>query len=205
MTDRIHTPYTFSREEVQCIKDNFTSHIDWEKGAFDNIKESIVDYLRPQQGNTCCYCKYQLGHDIKQVDIEHIVPKSRHEKFTFHKKNLALSCPSCNTKKSTKQVLKKIPINYPRSSKNFKIIHAYYDNYSEHINIVNGCVFVAKTIKGSETITFCELFRLSIAEEKSKAYQTITLNSTYQMVSSLSNVDPQIKKQLIYTILDAIR
>lgn len=58
MTDRIHTPYIFSEEESQCIKDNFTSHIDWEKVIFDDIKKNIVDHLRPQQGNTCCYCKY---------------------------------------------------------------------------------------------------------------------------------------------------
>ena len=55
MTDRIHTPYIFSREELQCIKDNFTSHIDWEKVIFNDIKKNIVDHLRPQQGNTCCY------------------------------------------------------------------------------------------------------------------------------------------------------
>lgn len=205
MTDRIHTPYNFSKEELQCIQDNFTSHNDWEKGVFDDIKKNIVDHLRPQQANTCCYCKYQLGHDIKQVDIEHILPKSKYEKFTFNGKNLALSCPACNTIKSTKEVLTKSVVRYPRNSNNFKIIHAHYDNYSDHIDIVNKCIFVSKTSKGSETITVCNLFRLSVVEEKAKAYQNVNLNSLYQMVSSLSDVDSHVKKQLIDVILDAIR
>lgn len=205
MTNRIQTPYIFLAEELDVINNQFSSHKDWNKDIFEKIKTNIVEHLRIQQGNTCCYCKSSLGFDIKQVDIEHIVPKSKYENFTFESRNLALSCPPCNTKKSTKSVLSRHIVNYPTNGINFKIIHAHYDEYSDHINIVNGCVFVAKTIKGSETITFCELFRLSIAEEKSKAYQTITLNSTYQMVSSLNNVDPKIKKQLIDTILDAIR
>ncbi|GAB2643693.1 HNH endonuclease [Psychrobacter pocilloporae] len=205
MTDRIHTPYTFSEEELQRIKDNFTFHGDWEKVVFDDIKKNIVDHLRQQQGNTCCYCKYQLGYDIKQVDIEHIVPKSKYEKFTFNGKNLALSCPACNTIKSTKEVLKKTVVRYPQNSNHFRIIHAHYDNYSEHIDIVNKCIFVARTSKGSETITFCNLFRLSVIEEKVKAYQDINLNSIYQIVSNLSDVDPDVKKKLIDIILDTIR
>ena len=82
---------------------------------FNSIKENIVAHLRIQQNNTCCYCKYQLGFDIKQVDIEHIVPKSEYEQFTFENRNLALSCPPCNTKKSTKPVLNNSIVNYAKS------------------------------------------------------------------------------------------
>ena len=205
MTDRINTPYIFSREELQCIKDNFTSHIDWEKVIFNDIKKNIVDHLRPQQGNTCCYCKYQLGHDIKQVDIEHILPKSKYEKFTFNGKNLALSCPACNTIKSTKEVLKKSLVRYPRSSNHIKIIHAHYDNYSEHIDIINNCVFFSKTSKGSETITFCNLFRLSEVEDRAKAYEKITLTSLCDRLSNTSHIDPQTKQDIMNIILNKIR
>lgn len=205
MSDRILVPYNFTDSEVQIIETHFQNHTDWEKGVFSDIKTNIVSYLRVQQNNICCYCKYPLGFDIKQVDIEHIIPKSEFEQFTFEARNLALSCPSCNTKKSTNSVLHSSIEKYPKNGNKFIIIHAHYDDYSEHINIVNKCVFVAKTSKGSETITFCELFRLSIAEEKAKAYQNITLDSTYQMVSNLSNVDQNLKQSLINTILNGIR
>jgi len=205
MSNRILIPYNFTILEQSIIAQYFSIHSDWTKIVFDSIKVNIISHLRTQQNNMCCYCKYQLGFDIKQVDIEHIVPKSEYEIFTFKAINLALSCPSCNTKKSTKPVLNRSIVNYPLNGTNFKIIHAHYDDYSNHIDIVNGCLFVAKTSKGSETITFCELFRLSTVEEKVKAYQKVSPTHLEQLVGDLKNADPQIKKELIDIIKDAIR
>lgn len=205
MIDKIIIPYIFSKEESTCIENNFISHNDWEKGVFDVIKTNIVAHLRPQQGNTCCYCKYELGYDIKQVDIEHILPKSKYEKFTFNGKNLALSCPACNTIKSTKEVLTKSVVRYPRNSKKVKIIHAHYDNYSEHIDIIDDCVFFAKTSKGSETITFCNLFRLSKVEDRARAHEKITLFSLCDRLNNINHIDPQTKQDIMNSILNKIR
>src|SRR5690606_19612567 len=102
MSNRILFPYRFTAGESTIIANNLSTHTDWTKVVFNLIKENIIAHLRIQQDNTCCYCKYQLGFDIKQVDIEHIIPKSEYGQFTFESQNLALSCPACNTKKSTK-------------------------------------------------------------------------------------------------------
>lgn len=205
MSNRILTPYSFTTVETSTISRHFSNHADWTKTVFDSIKANIILHLRTQQNNTCCYCKYQLGFDIKQVDIEHIIPKSEYEIFTFKALNLALSCPACNTKKSIKQVLNNSIINYPLNGTNFKIIHAHYDEYSNHINIVNNCVFIAMTSKGSETITFCELFRLSTVEQRAKAFQKPTPTYLEQLVGDLKNADPKIRNELIDIIKDAIR
>lgn len=204
MSNRIQIPYTFTGTEKQCIKDNFSTYHDWEKNVFDTIKKNIIDHLRPQQGNACCYCKKQLGHDIAEVDIEHIIPKSQYDKFTFKSENLALSCKPCNTKKSTKEVLKKEIKNYPRSSSNFKIIHAHYDNYFEHIDIVNECIFVARTTEGSETITFCELFRLSSVEEANIAYEKLNTDRVCSLIDDIKGRDTASKDRALDTILRAI-
>lgn len=169
------------------------------------IKVNITTHLRTQQDNKCCYCKYPLGFDIKQVDIEHIIPKSLYSKFTFTSLNLALSCPACNTKKSTKTVLNNPITRYPSNGSNIKIIHAHYDDYSEHIDIINNCVFVAKTSKGSETITTCELFRLNIAEQRAKAFQQPGPNYLEQLVKDINNADQETKSQFIEIIRDAIK
>lgn len=205
MSNRILIPYSFTAGELRIIANNFNTHSDWTKAIFNPIKQNIIAYLRIQQNNTCCYCKYQLGFDIKQVDIEHIIPKSEYEKFTFENRNLALSCPACNTKKSTKPVLNNAISNYPTDGTNFVIVHAHFDEYSNHIDIINNCVFVAKTNKGSETITFCELFRLSTVEQRAKAYKTLSPNSLQQLVSDLKNANPIDKKELIDLIKEAIR
>lgn len=205
MSSRILVPYSLTAEETTVIANNFKTHSDWSKGVFDSIKINIIDHLRSQQNNTCCYCKYPLGFDIKQVDIEHIVPKSEYEQFTFETRNLALSCPACNTKKSTKTVLNNTVVIYPTNGSNFIIIHAHYDDYTNHIDIVNNCVFVAKSTKGSETITFCELFRLSTVEQKAKAHQSISPSLIKQLVNELKNGNQKDKEELINTIKEAIR
>lgn len=205
MSNRILVPYSLTVEELKIIANNFNTHTDWNKVVFNSIKGNIITHLRVQQNNSCCYCKHQLGFDIKQVDIEHIIPKSEYEDFTFEPKNLALSCPACNTKKSIKSVLTTSIVNYPSNGTNIKIIHAHYDDYSKHIDILNNCVFVAKSTKGSETITFCELFRLSTVEKKAKVYQNSSPSILQQLVADLKNGNQQDKEELINTIKEAIR
>ncbi|NQU31889.1 MAG: HNH endonuclease [Bacteroidetes bacterium] len=205
MSNRILVPYSLTAGESTIIANNFNTHTDWSKPVFHSIKVNIIAHLRVQQNNSCCYCKYQLGFDIKQVDIEHIIPKSEYENFTFETRNLALSCPACNTKKSAKPVLRSVIVNYPKNGTNIIIIHAHYDDYSNHIDIINNCVFVAKSTKGSETITFCELFRLSTVEQKAKAYQQLSPSIIQQLVADLKNGNQQDKEYLINTIKEAIR
>lgn len=206
MTDRILVPYNFKDSELQIIDVHFQTHTDWAKPIFSSIKNNLIDYLREQQDNTCCYCKYKLGFDIKEVDIEHIVPKGRnkgeYERFTFESKNLALSCPACNTKKSTKPVLNKIIATYPTDSEDFIIVHAHLDNYSEHIDIYDKCVFSAKSEKGKETILYCDLLRLSIVEQKVKMHTPSLLK---QLVENLKNSNEQDKDEFLTIIRDAIR
>lgn len=161
MSDNILNHYEFTLSELELIRNNFNSHKDWEKDVFNDIKVNIRSFLRSQQFNKCCYCKRELGFDIKEVDIEHIIPKATHELFTFHHNNLALACPGCNTSKGDEPVLNKAVISrYPKTSANIKIVHPHYDKYSEHIEIVQECFYIGKTKKGRYTIDICNLSRV---------------------------------------------
>lgn len=171
MNNRIEIPYAIPDNEKRIIRDNFTTPTDWDKPVFAQIKAHIIEHLRIQQENECCYCKRQLGFDIKNVDIEHIIPKSDYGKFTFEPKNLALSCPGCNTKKGDQKVLRRRNVtNYPRTSNNLTIIHAHYDRYCDHIDILNNVLYIPKTDKGCETIKLCELYRLRTVESNMKSF-----------------------------------
>lgn len=204
MSDNIKNPYIFKKEEVELIKLAFTNHNDWDKAVFNDLRVSIRDALRTEQNNKCCYCKRELGYDIKEVDIEHIIPKATFEAFTFEPKNLALSCPACNTIKGDKVVLKRRVVKYPKNSKNFIIVHAHFDDYNEHIIIHEGLVFEAISVEGSHTITVCELFRLKIVEKRAKEQKekvslkgalTSLINgaSKEELVAALSEVAKRIK------------
>ncbi len=188
MSNQIKIPYKFTLAEKKIITSNFSSHLDWEKVIFDALKIKIRDNLRPKQNNKCCYCKRELGYDIKEVDIEHIIPKSEYSDFTFEPKNLALSCPACNTKKGEKKILNRKIVRYPVHSKNCTINHAHYDDYSKNILIHDGCVFEALTTKGSHTITVCELFRLKIVENKAKV-KIAKRNKSSRLINLIMNAN----------------
>ena len=56
--------------------------------------------------------------------------------------------------------------------------------YSTHIKVDDGCIYIAKSKKGSETITICELFRLSTAEENAKKFK-ISQSPMSQLVENM--------------------
>ncbi|MCD0480812.1 HNH endonuclease [Chryseobacterium sp. LC2016-29] len=204
MSSFIKDPYKFTISEKDFIKVNFSNHLDWDKPIFNTIKTNIRDYLRPKQANKCCYCKRELGYDIKDVDIEHIIPKSEYSNFSFEPKNLALSCPACNTKKGEKKILNKKIVRYPTHSKNCTIVHAHYDNYNENILIHNGCVFEALSSKGSNTITVCELFRLKVVEQKAKV-KISTKNKNSQLVNLIMSADQEELKNAMVELMKRIK
>lgn len=205
MSEKIEKAYELTDGEKRTVSENFSKHQDWEKPVFAALKVNLIAHLRTQQDNKCCYCKYPLGFDIKEVDIEHIVPKSRFEQFTFESLNLALSCPGCNTKKSIKPVLLKEFVRYPRNTNHFRIVHSHYDTYSDHIEITNNCVFTAKTGKGSETITYCELFRLRTVEEKAAEFNNTSQSAISDLIKGLKDGDEKEKEEFFDLIKKAIR
>ena len=188
MSDKINFPYIFTDAEKKVISKNFTTYLDWDKAVFKHIKVNIIAHLRNEQNNKCCYCKNELGFDIKAVDIEHIISKSEYDIFTFYSKNLALSCPGCNTKKSTKPVVSKKYSSYPRNGNSFLIVHAHFDNYSNHIINKEECVYIAITAKGCDTIKYCELFRFLEVLERAKKFQT-KKSSLAKLTEDIRNAD----------------
>ncbi len=162
--------YTPSTQELETISSKFNDHNDWSKKCFCDFKENLKEHMRSVQNNKCCYCKKELFHDIGEVDIDHILSKSKFPKFTFYPLNLALSCRSCNTKKGSKNVLVKSHIReYPVHGNAYSIVHPNIDDFNEHLAINEGYVFEALTSKGSHTITVCELFRLKEVMKRNNA------------------------------------
>lgn len=204
MSSKIENPYKFEIDELALIEIHFASHEDWDKNVFSSLKGKIRDDLRQKQDNKCCYCKKELGFDLKDVDIEHIIPKSTHQKFTFNPLNFALSCPACNTIKGDKNVLSKEIIRYPKNSKYITIIHPHYDDYNEHLIIHNGYLFEAISKKGSHTNTICELFRLKTVEKKAKLVLT-KKSSTSQLVNLIMNAPKEELSEVMVELMKRIK
>lgn len=133
------------------------------------LRKTYRDYFLEKQEFRCCYCqqkKYEK-HGLTW-DIEHIAPKSRYPEFLFEQKNLTIACKECNTAKGEKDTLSIKPRRtYPSTGDKFKIIHAHYDNYSDHIEIItigNQTTYRVKNgKKGKETYLMCNLIRFDYA------------------------------------------
>jgi disulfide oxidoreductase YuzD len=79
----------------------------------------------------------------------------------FTARNLAASCPDCNTAKGAKETLKTPNRKtYPKGSSDFRIVHPHFDNFADHIYRV-GHIYVPKSKKGNHTIVVCDLLRFA--------------------------------------------
>lgn len=61
MSDYINNAYQLTSQETSLIKKEFSTHTDWNKKIFDQLKKNIVLHLRKEQDNKCCYCKHGVG------------------------------------------------------------------------------------------------------------------------------------------------
>ena len=169
--EQIGDIYKFSEEEKQKIADHYKCADDWTKDSLNNIKSSLRNHLLVWQLGQCCYCRQKIGCGQRESDLEHIVDKSGHWEFGFMPQNIALCCPACNSIKTNQEVLIDEKVNileYPTEGASFKIVHPYFDRYSDHILILAGSVYQSKTVKGANLIAMCHLFRLASVEEKAK-------------------------------------
>lgn len=165
---KIEKPYYLDGTDWTQINTYFTgNHKDWELEEFDDFKSKVKDYLRIEQRNRCCYCKKILHYDKKEVDIEHIIPKSRRPRFTFLNYNLALSCPACNTTKSTHlPLVTATRKTFPYKSADYKVVHPYFDYYFQEIEIIKDVFIKSKGAKGDWTIEKCGLDTMEKAKDK---------------------------------------
>lgn len=168
---QIGDTYVFSEKEKQKIEDHYKCADDWTKDSLNGVKSSLRNHLLVWQLNQCCYCRQEIGCDQRKSDLEHIVDKSGHWEFGFTPQNIALSCPACNSIKTDQEVLIDEKVNvaeYPTDGESFKIVHPYFDRYSDHITILANSVYIGKSEKGANLIVMCHLYRLQSVEEKAK-------------------------------------
>lgn len=165
---KIDKPYYLNKDDWSAINTHFCgNHKNWSKDVFEDFKDRVREYLRGQQDNRCCYCKKILKWDKKEVDIEHIIPKSKRPHFTFLNYNLALSCPACNTTKNQDMPLSNpAKLTFPYKTSDYLIIHPHFDDYFKEIEIVNEIFIKSKGAKGDWTIEHCDLDTIEKAKDK---------------------------------------
>jgi uncharacterized protein (TIGR02646 family) len=130
----------------------------WDDELIVEVKNKIKDYYTNNDLSQCCYCGtvFQGIHRMN-IDIEHILPKSKYRPLTFEPINLNIACKKCNlTSKGQKIDFLHDPVamgtDYYNSS-HYKFIHPNLDTYTDHLKIItsrNGNTILHKYIVQNE-------------------------------------------------------
>ena len=162
----------YSKETKASIKKKESSHFNhtnWGDDDLLEVRKEIRKFYRTKQKGICAFCKQTVSLiSASNCHIEHIVPKSLHLEYIFTPKNLCVICADCNQIKRDQETLNEIPQTmnksdsrkkYPKSGNGFYIVHPHFDNYDDHILIINGYYIDKSSKKGNFTIGACNLNR----------------------------------------------
>jgi len=177
------------KEETERFSDG-KSH--WGNN-YKTFKQNIKKHLKKEQKGRCMFCRRQIDESQCSAEIEHILPKKKYPQFETLPENLVLSCHSCNNKKG-----KHVPLvngfmnltSYPRDPEMFAIIYPYKDKYEEHIDInEDDCIAVAKSSKGTETISLYDLNREPLVTARQRDLQDKQRTLGARLIFSLLTLD----------------
>lgn len=207
LNDIVKIPYQPTQNEDKTINDIKKRGIikeDWtsKRKGIKSFKENIRKHMFYQQGCKCAYCKMEMLLGCSNLQKDHIVPKIPHLEWMFLPENLCVTCDKCNNNKSDIETLvDESVVEYPFESSAFKIIHPFFDNYSEHIEIVDDLIYKAKTEKGKFTINTCKLFRLDLVTDRARLKMKSDKPESVltKILSYLDNVDNKdtLKKEIV--------
>jgi uncharacterized protein (TIGR02646 family) len=193
-----------SRDTITTKLSNPFIHTNWGDDDLQEVRKEIRDFYKYQQKGICSYCKQNVSIvSVANCHVEHIVPKSIHLDFIFTPKNLCVICADCNQIKRDQETLGEIPETmtnasnrrrYPSSSNAFKIVHPHFDNYDDHILIINGCYIDKGSKKGNFTIGACNLNRkLAVFGWEPNIIDDEKI--TNEMNSFIDETDPEKRKK----------
>ncbi|WP_434710630.1 hypothetical protein NMA58_13730 [Rhizobium sp. YTUHZ045] len=134
----------------------------WSDQALGALKSRVKDYYIAIQNSRCCYCdRHQGTENHRAWDVEHVADRNKYPWFMFTARNLAASCPDCNTAKGSKETLTTPGRKtYPAGSSDFRIVHPHFDDFADHIHRA-GHIYLPKSKKGKNTIVMCDLLRFA--------------------------------------------
>lgn len=214
----VQEPYLPTVEEQQAIrelenKEQGLVADDWnsKKKYIKSFKKNLRKDMYKKQNELCAYCRIHIPLACVPMHREHIVYKDRHPQWMFLPENLCVACPCCNDYKKATEVLEDPLIKtYPKASNGFKIIHPFYDRYSDHIELLGGILYRGKTDKGRFTIDTCHLYRVELAEERARQILYVenkgsVVAELLRLVNSSTNQYDDSQKELFDHIKDLVK
>ena len=197
-TFRINAVYVKTVADLAEIAADKAASLAWSKG-YNEFKENIRSHLKLQQTGRCAFCRCWVSVGTSFSNLEHIIGKTAYPQFEFLSENLVYCCTRCNLSKSKKNTLS-VPIAdkaaqlFPTVSEEFIIINPYYDDYESHIDFLDHVIIatVEGSAKGSNTISFYNLTRTDLAEDRAREFNLSHARLRDQLLARVTNPDTPV-------------
>ena len=178
--------------------------------AYKSYKNNLKEYLHKQQRGRCAFCRCRIPKGTSDITLEHIAPKSKYKNYRALAENLVNACIKCNRSKREEETFSdpaKSAQTFPKTSDGFIIVNPYYDNYEDYIEFIDDVIIQAKPgsgDKGKNTITFYNLARTELAEERAMEFKINYKNLNNKLMQRLlcDNSDEDDIRSQIKAIID---
>lgn len=166
----INKTYTYSNDDLDLFEGYEPQKGDWSNSDFGDFKSNIKTLYYNQQNERCAFCRKIISFDGYTEPLEHILFKERFTDWMFHPKNLVVSCIGCNTKKGMFNSLVSgyNLLQYPIDSAQFVTLNPHFEDWESHLKLKKGLFFIAKTVKGLQTIKAYKLNRADVMHHHAK-------------------------------------
>jgi uncharacterized protein (TIGR02646 family) len=167
---------TWNKKNQQLITKNFKGKASqWTGDNLAPARQALRKELLKSQKYCCAYCRRKIGLTTGLHQVDHILPSSKHPKFTYTRINLVATCARCNRLKGDLDPRWNITAAadaYPEHLNGWKWVHPYLHNFSSHIRIRESFIFEVVPRSGIArqralaVIEKCKLFKLSTIERR---------------------------------------
>ncbi|OLQ77459.1 hypothetical protein BIT28_07405 [Photobacterium proteolyticum] len=167
----------YTLEEIKSIVQALKETNPWVSNHVKDIKQRIKSNHLNKVTPKCCYCLRDFTGEFRyDIDIEHILPKSKYKYCIFDLENLSIACKRCNMKlKNDKVNFLAIDLltTYGKwktkyfNSNYYYFVHPNLDNVYEHLRIVNSRV---------DDLNFKKYFPVDNSEKGRFTYDYFELN-----------------------------
>lgn len=125
---------------------------DGKREPVKQFKKLIMDHGLVAQKSRCVWCTLMIGVEARRtIHRDHIAPKSSYPQWTFHAKNLALTCECCNGFLIKGKLDTVAAVGHGYDTTEFHIVHPYLDSTEDHITFLEEVEGESVTVQGIST------------------------------------------------------
>ncbi len=176
-------------QQAKAQNPKLSAGVFWSRVRRRRAMQNYAQMLYKAFYGKCAFCESRMKH-VSPAHIEHYRPKSKKvfQSRMFKWDNWLLSCPMCNTNKSTK---------FYNCDGQPCLIDPTAEDPGEHLDFIKAQI-LHKTDRGQKTIKQIKLYRPDLTKERTQ--WLISINYLLLLVLFVPEVKNEARELLIWTM-----